>query len=106
MENIEIGTSRSLGTAGRDMVHAGVAARRGEATQVTWDGQVVAAVIQAGPVSPLAAALADVDDAQARARAQLGGALGDFPRGDELRTLRELANAVRAQFGQPQASTS
>jgi hypothetical protein len=49
MTDIEIGPDRALTAAGRDIMNAAYSARmRGEATQLTRYGQVVAAIIPAG----------------------------------------------------------
>lgn len=49
MTDIEIGTTRSLAVVGRDLCAAAHRSRLGgQATQLTLDGQVVAAVIPAG----------------------------------------------------------
>ena len=41
----EIGTTRSVNAAGRELVRAAVTARGGTATYVTWDGERIAMVV-------------------------------------------------------------
>jgi hypothetical protein len=52
--------------------------------------------------TPLADALAEVDEAQATARSHMpDGSLGDFPLPSELAALRALAEAVREHLATP-----
>jgi hypothetical protein len=54
VETIEIGTTRFLGAAGRDLVHAALDTRRtGQVRYVSRDGVRIAAIVPLGPgVSP------------------------------------------------------
>jgi hypothetical protein len=100
--DVEIGTGRTLGTAGRDLVRAAVSAwEHGEATGVALDGERIAYVVPLADVpasAELLGHLAAVDRAQAAARSHMpDGSLGDFPLPAELASLRALAEAVRSQ---------